>query len=95
LLNDLIRWGQFTPARWLLAHGADPNRAQDTNVTDADGRLTDSGGWTALHQAASRGNVRMVDALLKAGADPARRDAAGRTPFDIAAAQPIKKLLRR
>lgn len=95
LLNDLIRWGQFKPALWLLAHGADPNRPQALDVTDAEGRLTDSGGWTALHQAASRGNVKMVEALIKAGADVTRRDAAGRTPFDIAAAAPLKKLLRR
>lgn len=77
LLNDLIRWGQFGPARWLLAHGADPNRAQGM-----DGSPT--AGWTSLHQAASRGNVKMVEDLIAAGADIRRKDAAGRTPADVA-----------
>lgn len=86
LLNDLIRWGQFGPARWLLDHGADPNRSQG-----ADG--TPTAGWTALHQAASRGNVKMVEALLAAGADRARKDAAGATPFDIAKVKAVLQWL--
>lgn len=77
LLNGLIRWGQFGPTRWLLAHGADPNRSQGM-----DGSPT--AGWTSLHQAASRGNAKMVEALIGAGADIHRRDAAGRTPADVA-----------
>ena len=76
LLNGLIRWGQFGPARWLLAHGADPNRAQGM-----DGST--SAGWTALHQAASRGNAKMVEDLMTAGADMTCKDAAGRTPADV------------
>lgn len=77
LLNCLIRWGQFGPTRWLLAHGADPNRSQGM-----DGSPT--AGWTSLHQAASRGNVKMVEDLIGAGADIHRKDAAGRTPADVA-----------
>jgi ankyrin repeat protein len=95
LLNDLIRWGQFAPARWLLAHGADPNRAQREGLVDSDGRALDSGGWTALHQAAARGNAAMVADLLAAGADTGRRDAAGRTPLDIARVAPLKTLLKK
>ena len=72
LLNDLIRWGQFEGARWLLAHGADPNQP--------DGR-----GWTAVHQATSRGNVAMLRDLLAAGGDRMRRDLAGNTPLAMAA----------
>jgi ankyrin repeat protein len=72
LLNDLIRWGRLRQAAWLLGHGANPN-------------LADGEGWTALHQAASRGNKRMVDALVAAGGDLARTDHLGRTPLDIAA----------
>lgn len=82
LLNDLIRWGQFGPARWLLEHGADPNRADDA-------------GWTALHQAASRGNVKMVEALLAAGADRGRANGDGHTPFEIARAKPLLNILKR
>ena len=57
--------------RGLLAHGA--------AVDAADGR-----GMTALMQAAERGRVEAVKALLQAGADPARLDTAGRTAADFA-----------
>jgi hypothetical protein len=86
LLNDLIRWGQFAPARWLLAHGADPNRAQGM-----DGSPT--AGWTALHQAASRGNIKMVEDLIKAGADIKRKDAGGAVPADIARVKAVLQWL--
>ena len=95
LLNDLIRWGQFGPARWLLEHGADPNRAQGDDLRDADGTLSTTAGWTALHHAASRGNAKMVETLLAVGADPARRDREGRTPLDIARAAPLKALIKK
>lgn len=73
LLSDLIRWGQFEAAVWLLP------RQRNLDVADQQG-------WTALHQAASRGNLRMLQALLAAGADPMRRDKKGATPLDIARA---------
>jgi ankyrin repeat protein len=50
LLNDLIRWGQFKPAMWLLEKGASPH-------------VRDARGWTAVDQARSRGNKRMLEAL--------------------------------
>ena len=53
LLNNLIRWGQFTPAKWLLTRGARVD-------------LTDERGWTAVDQAISRGNAGMIAALDKA-----------------------------
>ncbi len=71
LVNELVRWGQVTPALWLLEKGASPN-------------LPDERGWTALHQAASRGNERMMKALLAAGGDRTRKDANGHTPLAIA-----------
>jgi ankyrin repeat protein len=86
LLNDLIRWGQFGPARWLLAHGADPNRSQGR-----DGSA--SAGWTSLHQAASRGNVKMVEELVAAGADIKRKAASGATPADVARAKAVLQWL--
>ncbi len=73
LLGDLVRWGQFEAALWLLP------RQRDLNIADKRG-------WTALHQAASRGNLRVVQALIAAGADLSRRDAKGATPLDIARA---------
>jgi hypothetical protein len=42
----------------LIGKGADPNSRTSPN------------GWSALHYAARNGNVEIVQALLKAGADP-------------------------
>jgi len=61
LLNNLIRWGQLRQALWLLARKTRPN-------------IPDQRGWTAVHQAASRGNQRMMRAVLDAGGDLTRRD---------------------
>jgi ankyrin repeat protein len=52
LLNNLIRWGQFKPAMWLLEKGASPTQ-------------TDARGWTAVDQAKSRGNKRMLHAVVE------------------------------
>lgn len=71
VLNELVRWGQVRPALWLLEKGASPN-------------VPDARGWTALHQAASRGNERLLLACLEHGGDAARTDSEGSTPLDIA-----------
>lgn len=71
LLNDLIRWGQIPAMTWMLKHGASPN-------------IRDEYGWTAAHQAASRGNARMMKAVLDAGADLKRKDRYGSTPVEVA-----------
>ncbi len=55
----------------LLDHGADANAQQ-------------VGGWTALHAAADRGNVRLVELLLARGADPSLASDGGQTPADMA-----------
>jgi len=80
ILNELVRWGQVEHALWLLERGASPNAP--------DGR-----GWTAVHQAVSRGNERMLRAVLAAGGDPSRKDAVGLTPFDIAKAKRLRTLV--
>ena len=67
LLNDMVCWGQIPQMQWLLARGASPN-------------VADSRGWTAVHQAASRGNARILQAILDAGGDPRHRDKAGHLP---------------
>jgi ankyrin repeat protein len=74
LLNDLIRWGQIPQTTWLLERKASPN-------------IPDERGWTAVHQAASRGNLRMMRAVLDAGGDPTRLDKEGRTPAEMLAAK--------
>jgi len=71
LLNQMIRWDQVKPALWLLDHGASPN-------------IPDDRGWTAVHQAGSRDNERLMKAVLEAGGDRRRKDKTGDTPFDVA-----------
>ena len=80
-LNNLICWGQIPQTMWLLAHNASPNIADTEN------------GWTAVHQAASRGNARIMRAVLDAGGDLGRRDKQGRTPIDVARSVGRDKLL--
>ena len=80
LLNDLIRWGQTPQTMWLLQRKAGPN-------------IPDERGWTAMHQAASRGNVRILRAVLDAGGDPKRRDKQGRTPRDVTTSVKLAEML--
>lgn len=80
LLNHLICWGQIPQTLWLLEHGASPN-------------IPDSQGWTAVHQAASRGNVRVLQAVLDHGGDLRARDQQGDTPEDVALARGKEKIL--
>ncbi len=56
----------------LLSNGADPNAAQPD-------------GSTALHAAAARGAVDLVEMLIRKGADVDARDSNGRTARDLAA----------
>jgi ankyrin repeat protein len=72
LLHVAIHWGRIASAEWLLEKGANPNTARAKNL------------WTPLHQAASRGNARIVSALLEHGASPKSQDLEGQTPLDVA-----------
>jgi ankyrin repeat protein len=80
LLNDLIRWGQVRQVLWLLERGASCD-------------IPDAAGWTAVHQAASRGNERMLRAVIEAGGDPRRRDRKGQTPRDVSRSDKLAALL--
>jgi ankyrin repeat protein len=82
LLNDLIRWGQFAQVYWLLERGA------SCNVADAEG-------WTAVHQAASRGNERALRAVLDAGGEKARRDKSGQVPRDLTKSGKVAEMLKK
>ncbi|MGD9953838.1 MAG: ankyrin repeat domain-containing protein [Burkholderiales bacterium] len=53
------------------------SRGAPVDATDADGR-------TALHVAAAIGSLEGAFALCRFGADPARKDAKGRAPHDLA-----------
>lgn len=80
LLNDMICWGQIPQTMWLLERGANPN-------------VADARGWTAVHQAASRGNARMLQAVLDAGGETRRKDKEGNLPRDIARVDKIAEML--
>jgi ankyrin repeat protein len=80
LLNDLIRWGQIPQVMWLLQRGA------SCGVADANG-------WTAVHQAASRGNERLLRAVLDAGGDKAQRDRQGQAPRDLTRSEKLAAML--
>jgi ankyrin repeat protein len=71
LLNQLVRWGQFQQSRWLLDHGASPN-------------LRDERGWTATHQAATRGNRNFWAVIRERGGDVTLAADGGITPALLA-----------
>jgi len=81
LLNQMIRWGQFASMHWLIAQGASPN-------------TPDERGWTAMHQAASRGNERMLQGVLDAGGDRTAKTKDGHTPLDVARLQKAVKMVK-
>ena len=64
--------GDLAAMELLLLHGADVRREGDVT--------------SALHAAATRGDVQMASALFKRGADPEARDEQGSTPAQRAAA---------
>ena len=73
----------------LLAAGADVNLGVDDNQSRTariarPSTMSDRLGHTALHEAARRGWPEVVAWLLEHGANPAAKDAAGRTPLVLA-----------
>jgi ankyrin repeat protein len=83
-LSTQLHWGHSRGAAWLLAHGADPNA------------LSDRFGDSALHAAIKRGsNDRIIRLLLSHEADPARKNAQGKTGIQLARSRPrILRLLK-
>jgi len=71
-LHVAAEFGQVEAAKVLIAHGADPSLVDGEN--DA----------TALGWAAFFGRPRVVEVLVKAGAEASRRNKHGLTPLDCA-----------
>ena len=57
-------------------------------------RLDVETGATFLHEAARRGDRKLVEMLLANGADPIRRDRKGKLPFELAKDVEIRNILR-
>jgi uncharacterized protein len=76
-----IRDGKFTIAEYLLEAGADPN-------------IADRRGFTPLHVAVTRDDIRIAGSLLDHGAQiNARTQGDGRTPLMIAAAAGFEEMV--
>ena len=72
-LYEILHWCHTTDgARWLLAHGADPDPIRSTN------------GETPLHVVAANWDATLAAELVERGADVTRRRADGRTPYAVA-----------
>ena len=65
----------------------------DNKVVDPN--LQDNDGWTALIWASNKGNERVVEILLTAGADPNLQMEDGRTASMLTNKEEIKELLRQ
>jgi ankyrin repeat protein len=69
-------------ARIVLEAGGPPNSVQE-------------GGFTALHAAAQRGHVALIELLLKHGADPELETAQGQKAVDLARSKGHEAAVRR
>jgi len=57
-------------------------------------RVDPDTGSTFLHDAARKGDKRLVEILLENGADAIRRDRKGKLPFEVTKDQEIRSILR-
>ena len=86
--------GSVTPLLLLLGARAEPGSACDEDVLlaglerlldeDVSLDVQDPRGFGPLHLAALHGLLRAVQRLVRAGADPAQRDALNRPPREVA-----------
>jgi ankyrin repeat protein len=89
-LHDILEWiGPSTEekvveiVRRLLEYGADPNIRRNNGSSRS----------TPLHQASSCGSLEVTRLLLSHGAKVDEQDGDGRTPFQVASSDELKKLL--
>ena len=84
--SDFARdfFGRSSGARWKV--GGSPNGRGGMNYLGADVNAQDNDGDAALHGAALRGDVEILNVLLERGANPNIMNNAGGTPLMLAAA---------
>ena len=82
-LGYAARSSSFVIFAHLLSKGAAINAPDGYSTSD-----------TPLHDAAKKGNFRMVQALIDAGADPYTTNAKGKTALDLATVPPVQMILR-
>jgi ankyrin repeat protein len=75
------------PVGILLAEFLLKNRA-NSNAQNKDGR-------TPLHIAALNNDMELAQLLLRYGASPQKRDAAGKTPINLTTNEELARLLER
>jgi ankyrin repeat protein len=89
VLSALYHLGGFTPA--LIA--ASENRRDDLENLKDQINVQSKFGRTPLHEAACRGHLDMVSALLEFGANINALDHLGRSPLDVASGEECSSLL--
>jgi len=101
LLDAEAKVNAATKSGWTPLHQAVTNKYKDLVQILLDARAnvdaTTEAGWTPLHRAAVNEDKDLAKILLDAGADPTIKISEGRdkgkTPFDIAKDDEIKKVL--
>ena len=88
-LRIAVHWNDLEVVNLLLANGANPSAETFSILSNTPkthkGHFGKMGYYnTILHEAAQKGSVPIVEALLAAGADPNRTDQDGKTPLAIA-----------
>jgi len=86
-VKDAINQRDYATVAKILDHG----RAKALLHIN---RIDVETGSTFLHDAARRGDKKLVEELLAHGADPIRRDRKGKLPFEVAKDMEIRSILR-
>ncbi len=81
----------FTPPRHVIIYGDSPGVLEALADAGSDMHIKGPDGRTLLHYAAYYGRAECARVLIERGADVTARDDEGKTPLDIARADPRRK----
>lgn len=84
---------RYTPKGGNMSQVMHQMRARAFEFSSAVNPDASAAGFTALHYAALLSDVKIMDALLMAGADPSAKDAEGCVPADYTDSQALKHKL--